>query len=345
MTRAQGSVLVLLGLLVLLLWLVPEVPLLGFAAVLLALALRAGAEPLSRRTGLPGWAAVLAVALLVAVALGLAAWAAAAPLAEQATQLAQSLPESFETLRGRVAGTAWGDWLLRQAAPGHIIGSGGAENAAAAAARAAGSTLGSLGNLVLVVLVALYLAAQPNGYLSGLRSLFDPRLDGRVEETLAEAGHTLRGWLLGQAFAMMVAGTLTWLGLWALGVPLAGLLATIIGLLNFIPVLGPVIGGVPAVLLAMTEDPMLGLWVMGLIVAVQAVEGNFLTPMVQARTADLPPALLLIVQVLTGALFGLLGVALAAPLSALGIVLVKKAYVEGWLEREPPAPLSTEARK
>jgi predicted PurR-regulated permease PerM len=189
---------------------------------------------------------------------------------------------------------------------------------------------------VLVVLVALYLAVQPGGYLSGLRSLFDPRLDGRVEETLAEAGHTLRGWLLGQAFAMMVAGTLTWLGLWALGVPLAGLLATIIGLLNFIPVLGPVIGGVPAVLLAMTEDPMLGLWVVGLIVAVQTVEGNFLTPMVQARTADLPPALLLIVQVLTGALFGLLGVALAAPLSALGMVLVKKAYVEGWLEREPP---------
>src|SRR3954453_9668974 len=84
MTRAQGSVLVLFGLLLLLLWLVPEVPLLGFAAVLLALALRAGAEPLSRRTGLPDWAAVLLVAVLVAVALALAAWAAAGPLAEQA---------------------------------------------------------------------------------------------------------------------------------------------------------------------------------------------------------------------------------------------------------------------
>jgi predicted PurR-regulated permease PerM len=336
MTRAQGSVLVLFGLLFLLLWLVPEVPLLGFAAVLLALALRAGGAPLARRTGLPDWAGVLIVAVLVVVALGLAAWAAAAPLTEQATQLAQSLPKSLETLRGQMAGTAWGDWLLRQAEPGRLMGSGGAERAADAAAQAAGSTLGGLGNLVLVVLLALYLAVQPKGYLSGLRSLFDPRLDRRVEATLAEAGHTLRGWLLGQAFAMVVAGTLTWLGLWALGVPLAGLLATIIGLLNFIPVLGPVIGGVPAVLLAMTEDPMLGLWVAGLIVAVQTVEGNFLTPMVQSRTADLPPALLLIVQVLTGALFGLLGVALAAPLSALGMVLVKKAYVEGWLEREPP---------
>lgn len=336
MTRAQGSVLVLFGLLLVLLWLVPEVPLLGFAAVLLALALRAGAEPLAARTGLPGWAAVLVLALLVMAAFALAAWAAAGPLAQQATQLAERLPRSLETLRGQISGTAWGDWLLRQAEPGHLISSSGAESAAQAAARAAGSTLGGLGNLVVVVLVALYMAVQPAGYLSGLRSLFDPRLDHRVQDTLAEAGHTLRGWLMGQAFAMVVAGTLTWLGLWALGVPLAGLLAAIIGVLNFIPILGPVIGGVPAVLLAMTESPSLGLWVIGLIVAVQTVEGNFLTPMVQARTADLPPALLLLVQVLTGALFGLLGVALAAPISALGMVLVKKAYVEGWLEREPP---------
>ncbi len=117
--------------------------------------------------------------------------------------------------------------------------------------------------------------------------------------------------------------------------PLAGLLAMIIGLLNFIPVLGPVIGGVPAALLAAPQDPTLGLWVVGLIVVVQTVEGNLLTPMVQARTADLPPALLLLVQVLTGALFGLPGVALVAPLSALGLALVRSAYVEGWLGREP----------
>ncbi|MBK1661000.1 AI-2E family transporter [Paracraurococcus ruber] len=336
MTRAQGSVLVLLGLLLVLLWLVPEVPLLTFAAVLLAVALRAGAEPLAQRTGLPEIAAVLVVALLVAGAIGLAGWAAAGPLAQQATQLAEQLPHSLETLRGQVAGTAWGDWLLRQAEPGRLLGSGGAETAAQAAAKAAGSTLGSLGNFVLVLLLGLYLAAQPAPYLSGLRSLLDPRLDARVRDTLAEAGHALRGWLLGQAVGMTVAGLLTWLGLWLLGVPLAGLLAAIIGLLNFIPVLGPVIGGVPAVLLAMTQQPVLGLYVVGLIFLVQTIEGNFITPMVQSRTADLPPALLLVVQVLTGALFGLLGLALAAPLSALGLVLAKKAYVEGWLEREPP---------
>ena len=147
----------------------------------------------------------------------------------------------------------------------------------------------------------------------------------------AEAGHSLRGWLIGQSIGMAVAGTLTWLGLWALGVPLAGLLGTIVGLLNFIPVLGPLIGAVPAVLLALTESPTKALWVIGLVLAVQNAEGNFLTPMVQSRTADIPPALLLLVQVLAGGLFGLLGIALAAPLTALGLCWRKRGYVEGWL--------------
>ena len=331
MTRSQASVLILLGLLLALFWLAPEVPLLGFASVLLALALRAGGEPLARRTGLPDWAAVLIVAVLVMAAVGLAGWAAAGPLTEQARELAQQMPKSLESLRGRLADTGWGDWVLRQVDPGRIFGSGGAENAAAAAASAASSTLGGLGNAVLVVLLALYLAVQPEGYLRGLRHLFAPQLEGPVRETLEEAGHTLRGWLLGQAFAMIVAGTLTWIGFMLLGVPLAGLLATIVALFNFIPVIGPLIAAVPAMLLALTQDPLLPFWVLGVIVLVQNIEGNFLTPMVQSRTADLPPALLLVTQVLTGALFGLLGVALAAPLSALGLVLVRRAYVEGWL--------------
>lgn len=335
MSRSQASVLILLGFVLALFWLAPEVPLLGFAAVLLALALHAGGEPLARRTGLPPWAGVLVVALLVVLAILLAGWAAAGPLTQQAQQLGQELPRSLETLRNTVAGTGWGEWILERADPGKLFGGGAAEGAAAVAASAASSTLGGLGNAVLVVLLALYLAVDPGSYLRGLRHLFAPPLDASVRETFEELGQTLRGWLLGQGFAMIVAGTMTWIGFMLLGLPLAGLLATIIAVLNFIPVIGPMIGAVPAMLLALTVSPSLVLWVIGIVVLVQTVEGNFLTPMVQSRTADLPPALLLVAQVLTGALFGLLGVALAAPLSALGMVLVRRGYIEGWLGRVP----------
>ena len=255
MSRSQASVLTLLGLLLVLFWLAPEVPLLGFAAVLLALALRAGAEPLSRLTRLPEWAAVLVVAALVLLAIGLAGWFAAGPLTAQAQQLAKELPRSLETLRNTVAGTGWGEWVLQQVDPSRLMGGGGVEGAAAAAASAASSTLGGLGNAVLVILLALYLAVRPEEYLKGLRHLFAPELNEEMRATFAEAGTTLRGWLLGQAIGMIVAGTLTWIGLMLLGVPLAGLLGTIIAVLNFIPVIGPMIGAVPAVLLALTQAP------------------------------------------------------------------------------------------
>jgi predicted PurR-regulated permease PerM len=154
----------------------------------------------------------------------------------------------------------------------------------------------------------------------------------RGEATLNAMAHALRGWLLGQMFAMVVSGTLTFLGLWALGVPLAGLLAILTAIFGFMPYIGPVIGSVPAMLIAASEDPSLVPWVIGLFVLVQNIEGNFLTPMVQKQSSDVPPALLLGAQALFGSGLGFLGVLLAAPIAAAGMAAIRVSYVEGWVE-------------
>ena len=335
MTRAQASVLIPLGLLLALFWLAPEVPLLGFAAVLLAVALRLPAEWVAAHTGMRRWVAVLALVGAVVLVLGLGGWLAFDPLAEQANQLIRDLPRSLAVLQERLAETRLGGVLAERLRPEALAGS--AEAMASSAAAAASGTLGALGNAVLVLLMGIYLAISPHAYLRGLRALIHPSLDRPFREALAECGETLRGWLLGQGFAMVVTGLLTWLGLMLLGVPLAGALAAITALLGFIPYLGPVIAAVPAMLLALTESPMLVLWVALLFVAIQSIEGNILTPLVQSRAADLPPVLLLLAQVLAGGLFGLLGVALAAPAAAVAMVLVRRGYVEGWLGRDVPA--------
>lgn len=340
MSRAGASLLILLGALLALLWLAPEVPLLGFAAVLLATALRLPAGWVAKHTGMRRWVAVLALAGTVVLVLGLGGWLAAGPLSAQANQLIEDLPEALATLRERLGQGAVTGWLSERLRPEALAGSGGAM--ASSAAAAAGTTLGALGNAVLVLLMGIYLAVAPATYRRGLVALAHPDRRARLAAVLGECGEALRGWLLGQGFAMVVSGTLTWLGLMALGVPLAGVLAVLAALLGFIPYLGPVIAAVPAMLLALTESPVLALWVAALFVAVQNVEGNLLTPMVQQRAADLPPVLLLLAQVLMGALFGLLGVALAAPAAAVGLVLVRRLYVEDWLER-PPGQASSES--
>lgn len=334
MSRAQASILILVGLLLALFVFVPEVPLLGFAGLLLAVALSVPAGVLVRWTGVPRWLAVLAVALgVVLLAIG-AATLASGSLSEQAHKLAEDLPRSIQSLRDQMTHSPWGAWLAERM----TLPDSSATEGVGFAATAASTTLGWIGNFVVILLVGVYLAVRPHDYMMGLRALLHPSLDIPAAETLRECGVVLRGWLIGQAFAMTFVGTVAWIGLTLLGVPLAGVLAVLAALLNFIPNIGPVIAAVPAMLLAATISPWLPLWVALLFFSSQFIEGNILTPMVQAEMADLPPAALLIAQVLMASFFGLLGVALAAPLAAVSAVLIRRGYAEGWLGRDPARP-------
>ena len=334
MSRKQASVLILVGLVLALFVFAPEVPLLGFAGLLLAVALSLPAGVVIRWTGAPRWVAVLAVLLGVVLLIIAAGALAAGPLSDQAHKLAEDLPRSIQSLRDQMTRSPWGAWLSERM----TLPDGSATQGVGFAATAASTTLGWIGNFVVILLVGVYLALRPTDYVAGLRALLHPSLDTPAAETLRECGVVLRGWLAGQAFAMAFVGTVAWVGLTLLGVPLAGVLAVLAALLNFIPNIGPVIAAVPAMLLAATISPWLPLWVALLFFSSQFIEGNILTPMVQAEMADLPPAALLIAQVLMASFFGLLGIALAAPLAAVSAVVVRRAYAEGWLGRDPARP-------
>jgi predicted PurR-regulated permease PerM len=150
-----------------------------------------------------------------------------------------------------------------------------------------------------------------------------------------EVATVLRGWLLAQLSSMAVIGVLTGIGLWALSVPLVVALGLLAALLTFIPNLGPILSAAPAVLLALADDPISAVWVILLYVGVQLIEGNVTTPLIQQHTIALPPALTIAMQFLLGAVFGLLGLALAVPLTAAGVTLIRMLYVEAYLERRP----------
>ena len=100
-------------------------------------------------------------------------------------------------------------------------------------------------------------------------------------KALDDAGDGLRGWMIGQAISSLVVGALTWGGLSLLGVPASGGLAIIAGLLDIIPMVGPVISGIPAVLLAFTVSPSTALWTLVLFLGIQQLQGNVLQPMIQ----------------------------------------------------------------
>jgi predicted PurR-regulated permease PerM len=198
-----------------------------------------------------------------------------------------------------------------------------------------GGILGAIGNVIIILFVGIYFAATPQLYTNGLVRMVPQSKRGRAREVLQELGHTLASWLLGKAASMLIVGVATSIGLSMLGVPLALILGIIAGLLDFIPYLGPVMAGVPAVLLALSISPELAMYTVLLFVGVQLVEGYLLQPLIEARAVDLPPALVIVMQLIFGTLFGFAGVALATPLAAGLSVLVKMLYIEDVLGDRP----------
>lgn len=313
-----------------LLWLTGPVLLMVFAGVLLAVALDALGAALTRHTPLSrGWAVVVVVVVLTLLLIAGAVvifprfmvqlgqiWEQLAALVEQAQQTLQQYPWMQEALRPDEQGAPGGGTM-------GVVGDVVAQVAAATM-----TVFGVLTNLIVIVIIGLFLAANPALYRRGLVKLVPVNHRPRAEETLSTVGYALRWWLLGQLASMLMLGVSTSLALLVLGVELWLGLGVLTALLTFIPFLGPIIAGVPVVLIGFAQGLQTGLLVLAVYLVLQNVEGNILTPLIQQRAIHLPPALLIGMQVLLGVLFGVAGLILAAPLTVVGMVAVNLLYIE-----------------
>ncbi|MCO6390195.1 AI-2E family transporter [Aliihoeflea aestuarii] len=190
------------------------------------------------------------------------------------------------------------------------------------------TTFGVIGNIGVILIIGVFLAAQPQLYRDGAVKLVSVESRPRFGEVMDEVGVTLRFWLMGQFVTMGIIGLVVYAALAVVGMPGAILLGLTAGVLNFIPVLGPILAGIPIVLVAMSQD----WWVVGYALAVycvvQFLEGNVLTPLIQGKAVSLPPAVIMASLVIMGLLFGFVGIILATPFAAVMMVLVKRLYIE-----------------
>jgi predicted PurR-regulated permease PerM len=317
-------------LLLFLLWYAADVLLLIFGSILVAVFLVSLSTVLSRYTPLsPGWSLATVIVILIGL-VGLGAWLLAPRLAEQMGQMIQSLTEARQQLEQYLARYDWAQRLLAQTPPVDELISSQA-NIFSRVTGVFSAGLGILTNFAIVVAVGFYLASNPGLYQAGVVRLVPLDKRPRAREVLHVLGYTLRWWLIGRLSVMAINGLLTALGLWLLGVPLAFSLGLLTALLNFIPNIGPILAGIPAVLIALTQSQTQAVYVLILYIVVQSLEGFVFTPLVQQYTVSIPAALIISAQVLLGVLFGPLGVVLAVPLTASVLVLIKLLYVEDWL--------------
>jgi len=308
--------------------------LLIFACVLFAVLLYELSAIVHRRFGWNRKLALVAVVLALLLIVGLGGWAMAPQIAEQASELAQQIPQSLQQLRKMVESKPL---LARIAAElpdtKQLIGS--LQQFVPNAGLFFGGVLGAIGNVAIILFVGIYFALSPGRYKRGFVKLVPQGKRERAVQVLDDIGDTLARWLMGKSLSMLIVGIATAGGLTLLGVPLGLILGIIAGLLDFIPYIGPIMAGVPAVLIALSISPDLALYTVLLFLGIQTVEGYVLQPLVEARAVEIPPALTIVMQLVFGSLFSFAGIALATPLTAALMVLVDKLYVEDILGDRP----------
>ncbi|MEK7543446.1 MAG: AI-2E family transporter [Patescibacteria group bacterium] len=190
-------------------------------------------------------------------------------------------------------------------------------------------TVGIFSNLLttLTVLVfAFYFLLERKKLESMLGQTMGEEAAARVTGTLAEIESRLGSWVNGQIFLMTLIGVCVYIGLTILHVEFALPLAIIAGTLEIVPMIGPIISAVPAVLVALTVSPFLALSVVALYFIVQQVENNIFVPLVLKKSVGLSPIVTIFALMVGGRLAGVVGAVLAVP-----VVLVLQSILRAFL--------------
>ncbi|MBD2565825.1 MULTISPECIES: AI-2E family transporter [Nostoc] len=318
------------------LWQIREVLLLMFAAVVLATTLNRLAKRFQRFGMRRGFAVLLAVAIFLAGVVGFF-WLIVPPFAQQFQELTYQVPKGFgrfnswlDALRTRIPPELVPyipdiNSLIQQAQPfvNRVLGN--------SFAFVSGSLEVVLKILLVLVLTGMILA-DPVAYRKVFVRLFPSFYRRRVDGILDKCEVSLEGWITGAFIAMFVVALMSLVGLSILGIKAALALAILAGFLNLIPNLGPTISVIPAMAIALLDDPWKVVAVLILYFVIQQVESNFITPIVMAQQVSLLPAVTLIAQLFFVTFFGFLGLFLALPLTVVAKIWLQEVLIKDVLD-------------
>ncbi|MGV3720833.1 MAG: AI-2E family transporter [Actinomycetota bacterium] len=188
-------------------------------------------------------------------------------------------------------------------------------------------------SLLVVLVLVIFTLANPTPLITGFLSAVPLRHRERTQNALRHIMVQLKNWAFGSLVLGVIIGLMTGIGLWTLGkitghhFPYVLLFSVIAGIGELIPNIGPVLSAIPPALVALTIDPILGLWVLVLFIIIQQLENNLIVPVVMGQSLNLHPLSVTFTVLIMGALFGLLGAILAVPVCAIIKVCWQEFYL------------------
>ncbi len=337
-----------------------------FVAVALEVAMRPAVQWLEAR-GVRRWLGVLLLYMLLLGVIILIVWLAAPMLIRQTSAMLPQFPDQYQNLRswlsaspsrllqsvaaalpvefpwaavlaeasGAASATPAADAAAALPAVGAgadvlTTGAGAAEAAAPVSSSWSLLRVGAYGAFVALMIFAL------SFYWTLERELITRRLEMRIPRQrreqvrglIAEMEGKIGGYFRGEAILCLVVGGVSTVAFLLIGVPYALALGLIMGIFEAIPVLGPILGAVPAIIITLAAAPDKVFWVIGALFAIQTLEGNLLVPRVMDKSVGVNAIISILALTVFGILFGLGGAILAIPLAAIVQILINRALFD-----------------
>ena len=276
----------------------------------------------------PRWLAILAIYVVIMAAVVLLGLLVIPPLVAQGSALWAKIPTEFNAVQTFLIkyGLMTHRVTLEEAVQNAPTGTGG--NAVGTVFLAISSLVGGLFGLITILILTFYLLIEAGTMFDYLIRFVPLGRRGDVSLVAREAVIKVSAWLRAQFILAGVMGTFAAIGLGLMGVPYFYVIALVAAIGETIPIVGPVIGGITAVAVAISVSPELALMVGVYFLVLHQLEANILVPKIMERSVGVSPVAVLVALLIGGALMGLAGAILAIPTAALLSVIVEEIATE-----------------
>jgi predicted PurR-regulated permease PerM len=299
----------------------------GLSRLVAAIERRGG----SRTQRLPRWTAILTIYLSVIGLIVGVAMLIVPPMIDQARSLWAAFPEMLHKAQVWLMerGLLTREISVREAVQQAPVDSG---DAVGTLVTAVFTVIGGVFGVITVLIITFYLLVDADNIVRTFVRLFPPAERARVGDACRRVTTKVSAWLGGQLLLAGIIGTTAALGLWLMGVPYFYVLALVAAVGEMIPVVGPIISAVPAIIVAFTVSPALGLAVIIFFIVQQQIENHVLVPKVMERQVGVSAVVVIIALLIGGSLLGLVGAVLAVPTAAILQVLFQELVPEATTE-------------
>ncbi len=307
-----------------------------FTGVIVSMAMTPAVDWLHRHK-LPRALAVILIYLLLLVLLIVFVYLIVPQIVQQTTSMLPQLEQYYQNFKSTLSGSPY---TLLQAIAAQLpaslrslpvsttsTGQQVTLDALGQALSTVGTLIQGLFTLIAILLIGFYWTLEGERTLRSLLLLLTSSQRESVREVIGQITERVGGYLRGQALLALTISLASLTAYLLIGLPSALALALLAGVLELVPVLGPALGAIPAVLVSLAAAPDKVLWVIGVSVLIQFLENNVLAPRIMHKTVGVNPVVTLLAIVAFGALFGFAGIVLAIPVAAVIQILIDRAVL------------------